>query len=589
MMLFDYLLTILLALPLVAAAVVGLVPAGENGQNTHRVATIASALIFAFSLLIWQGEAFPFMRVATSSLFEIQPWLPSLGIHYAVGTDGLSLTMVILTTFLLLMAVIASWSNITHRHKLYYSMLFIMVTAVLGVFLARDLFLFFLFYELELIPMYLLIAIWGGANRSYASTKFVLYTLFGSVFLLAGILGVYALSIQQGAPLEGVFLFESIKSNLTTISSGMQALLFVAFFIGFAVKLPVVPFHTWLPDAHVEAPTPVSMLLAGILLKMGAYGMLRFCYEFMPEAAMQWSPWVAALAVINIVYTAGIALVQKDLKKLIAYSSVSHMGFVLLGLAAMNPAGFNGAVFVMFAHGIVSAALFMCVGVVYLRTHTRQIADFGGLGANMPAYFFFFMFMSMASLGLPLLISFASETLVFYGAYTSNLFDVVWQDGLFGRALVWNMQVATTVAAIGVVLGAAYLLWMLKRVFFGELPQKWAGLPDLTFSELMVLASLGVLVVAYGFQPQWLVKRFEPWVTSMAMPYTLFEHRQYRLEDGEWLRLDSPQTEILPTSAPLTAAGAKQLSALPHLTPMTEPMTLVMQASEPASSFVHAQ
>lgn len=549
MAIFDYLLTILLALPLVAAGVVALLPAGENGQNTHRVATIASALIFAFSLLIWQGDAFPFVRVATASLFEIQPWLPSLGISYAVGTDGLSLTMVILTTFLLLMAVIASWTNITKRHKLYYSMLFILTTAVLGVFLARDLFLFFLFYELELIPMYFLIAIWGGPNRRYASVKFVLYTLFGSVFLLAGILGIYALSLQQGAPMEGVFLFESVKSNITGISLAAQSLIFLSLFVGFAVKLPVVPVHTWLPDAHVEAPTPVSMLLAGILLKMGAYGMLRFCYEFMPEPAVQWSPWVALLAVINIVYTAGIALVQKDLKKLIAYSSVSHMGFVLLGLASMNPAGFNGAVFVMFAHGIVSAALFMCVGVVYLRTHTRMIADFGGLATKMPAYFFAFLFMAMASLGLPLLISFASETLVFYGAYTSNLFEIVWANGLFGSPVVWNMQLATILSALGVVIGAAYLLWMIKRVFFGKLNEKWAGLPDLSFSEVMVLASLGVLVVAYGLQPQWLVKRFEPWVTAMAMPYSFFEHRQQVFDNDGMHETYSPQQPVVELAA----------------------------------------
>lgn len=577
MVLLDYLLTILLVLPLIGAGVIALLPSGENGENTHRVATIISAIIFAFSLVIWQGEAIPFLRVATSSLFEIQPWLPSLGIHYAVGTDGLSLTMVILTTFLLLMAVIASWSNITKRHKLYYSMLFILITAVLGVFLARDLFLFFLFYELELIPMYFLIAIWGGPNRKYASVKFVLYTLFGSVFLLAAILGIYAVSLQQGAPMAGIFLFDTVKSNLTTVSLAAQSLIFLAFFIGFAVKLPVVPVHTWLPDAHVEAPTPVSMLLAGILLKMGAYGMLRFCYQFMPEAAIEWSPWVAALAVINIVYTAGIALVQKDLKKLIAYSSVSHMGFVLLGLAAMNPAGFNGAVFVMFAHGIVSAALFMCVGVVYLRTHTRMIADFGGLATNMPAYFFAFLFMAMASLGLPLLMSFASETLVFYGAYTSNLFEFVWQNGFFGQPFVWNMQLATILSAIGVVLGAAYLLWMIKRIFFGQLSDKWKALPDLAFSEVMVLASLGVLVVAYGIQPQWLVKRFEPWVTSMAMPYSLFEHRQHTYEDGQWHETLSPQQpdELLAGTSPLATMTSDGESAAKNT-----PMTLVMMAHD---------
>ncbi len=549
---FDYYLTILLILPLLAALAVAIFPEGENGKTSHRVATIGSVIIFGYSLIAWLGGNLP--------LFEIQTWLPSLGITYVVGADGLSLTMVILTTYLLLMAVIASWSSITKRFKLYYSMLFILTTAVLGVFIARDLFLFFLFYELELIPMYFLIAIWGGANRKYASVKFVLYTLFGSVFLLAGILGIFAVTQAQGAPLDSIFQFSAVKANMTTVSLGMQSLIFVAMFVGFAVKLPVVPVHTWLPDAHVEAPTPVSMLLAGILLKMGAYGMLRFCYEFLPEAAIQWSPWVALLAVINIVYTAGIALVQKDLKKLIAYSSVSHMGFVLLGLAAMNPAGFNGAVFVMFAHGIVSAALFMCVGVVYVRTHTRMIADFGGLGKIMPAYFFFFMLMTMASLGLPFLISFASETLVFYGAYTSNLFDV-FLSGAMG-SMHWNMQLATMLSAIGVVLGAAYLLWMLKRVFFGELDAKWAKLPDLRTSEVMVLASLSVLVLVCGFQPQLLIQKFEPWVTEMAMPYRMFDKRMITVGEGD----------VTVTKDAMTATN----------NPADPAMTLVMMANDEA-------
>lgn len=508
---FDHYLTILLLLPLVFAGAIAFVKPDENSRNIHQIGIAGSLVVLLYSALPWFYGSF--------SLYEFTPWLPSLGINYVLGADGLSYTLVILTTFLFFMATMASLTSIAKRVKLYYSMLFILITAIMGVFLARDLFMFFLFYELELIPMYFLIAIWGGPNRSYASVKFVLYTLFGSIFMLAAILGIYVMTAKMGVSAENLFLFDTVKANAQSISLGAQLLIFAGFFIGFSVKLPVVPVHTWLPDAHVEAPTPVSMLLAGILLKMGAYGMLRFCFEFLPEAAHVAAPWIATLAVINIVYTAGIALVQKDLKKLIAYSSVSHMGFVLLGLAALNPMGFNGAVFVMFAHGIVSAALFMCVGVVYNRTHTRMLADFGGLGKPMPAYFFFFLFMAMASLGLPFLISFASETMVFYGAYTSDVFQIVFANELFGLPFVWNMQVATAISAIGVILGAAYLLWMIRRVFFGAMPERWNGLKDLCASEVFVLASLAALVVIYGLQPTWITQRFEPWVTAMTTPY----------------------------------------------------------------------
>lgn len=515
---FDHYLTILLLLPLVFAGIIACIKPNEDSRNIHQVGIAGSLVVLLYSALPW--------FVGSFSLYEFTPWLPSLGINYVVGADGLSYTLVILTTFLFFMATMASLTSIAKRVKLYYSMLFILITAIMGVFLARDLFVFFLFYELELIPMYFLIAIWGGPNRSYASIKFVLYTLFGSIFMLAAILGVYVMTAKSGVATENLFLFDTVKSNLQSVSLAAQLLMFAGFFIGFSVKLPVVPLHTWLPDAHVEAPTPVSMLLAGILLKMGAYGMLRFCFEFMPDAAHVAAPWIATLAVINIVYTAGIALVQKDLKKLIAYSSVSHMGFVLLGLAALNPMGFNGAVFVMFAHGIVSAALFMCVGVVYNRTHTRMLADFGGLGKPMPAYFFFFLFMSMASLGLPFLISFASETMVFYGAYTADVFHIVFAKGLFGSPFVWNMQVATAISAIGVILGAAYLLWMIRRVFFGALPERWTGLNDLCASEVFVLASLTVLVVIYGVQPSWITQRFEPWVTAMTTPYQVIPKQE---------------------------------------------------------------
>ncbi len=505
--------TVLIFLPLILAFIVPLIPEKDGGKNIHYFGIAGSVVLFLYSAFAWNSFVIP--RAETIS------WIPQLGITYALGADGLSLTLVFLTTFLLMMATIASYTSIKTRLKLYYSMLFILTTAVLGVFLARDTFLFFLFWELELIPMYLLIAIWGGPRRDYAAIKFVLYTLFGSVFLVAGLLALYfhAKSLPGVDPTM-LFHFSTVQSsighNLPLLS---QVLIFVALFTTFAVKLPVVPFHTWLPDAHVEAPTPVSMLLAGILLKMGSYGMLRLCFEFLPDAARVAVPYIGLLAVINIVYTAGVALVQTDLKKLIAYSSVSHMGFVLLGLAALNAAGFNGAVFVMFAHGLVSAALFMCVGTLYNRTHTRLIADYGGFGSQTPIIFYFFMFMSLASLGLPFLVSFASETLVFYGAFISNAFKEI---TLLGLTLPWSIQGVTFVSGLGVVIGAAYLLWMLKRVFFGPIQERWTKLQDANASEVFVLATLALLVLAYGVSPQWIMRRFEPDVTGIAKRFEAF-------------------------------------------------------------------
>lgn len=510
----EHYLTLLIAIPLVLALIVPLLPV-QGDSCLHRLGIAGSVILFLFSLLPWLGIVHP---GDLSGMFEIKlNWIPTLGVTYSLAMDGLSQTLVVLTTFLLVMAALASYTSIHQRLRLYYSMLFVLTASVLGVFLSRDLFLFFLFWELELIPMYLLIAIWGGPRRDYASIKFVLYTLFGSVFLVAGVLALYfhARSVAPGA--LDWFHFDMIRhaigQNLPLTS---QVIIFTLLFIAFAVKLPVVPLHTWLPDAHVEAPTPVSMLLAGILLKMGSYGMLRFGFEFLPDAAKVLSPYIALLAVINIVYTAGVALVQADLKKLIAYSSVSHMGFILLGLSALTPFGFNGAVFVMFAHGLVSAALFMCVGTLYNRTHSRAIADYGGFGTQTPVIFYFFMFMSMASLGLPLLISFASETMVFYGAFISRAFSEI---QLFGWVLPWSIQAITMVSGLGVIIGAAYLLWMLKRVFFGPLQERWNALPDASASEVFVLATLALLVLFYGFAPNQIVRYFEPTVTKIADQY----------------------------------------------------------------------
>nr|MBX2859717.1 NADH-quinone oxidoreductase subunit M [Vampirovibrio sp.] len=506
-------LSTVILLPLVFALIVPFLPSGQDNKPVHTFAAAASVLLFLYSC--WQ-----FWLPGANPPAEMMPWLPSLGISYALGTDGLSSAMVVLTTLLLLMAVVASFSNIQKRVKLYYSMVFVLIASVLGVFLARDAFLFFLFWELELIPMYLLIAIWGGPRRDYAAMKFVLYTLFGSVFMVAALLWLYFHARTIGLDPSTLFLFSSLgQSVAVALPMTAQVLIFLGLFIAFGVKLPMVPFHTWLPDAHVEAPTPISMLLAGILLKMGAYGMLQICFGLLPEAARLLAPYIALLAVINILYTAAVALVQKDMKKLIAYSSVSHMGFVLLGLAALNATGFSGAVFVMFSHGIVSAALFMCVGTLYTRTHTRMIADYGGMGAQVPTIFYFFLFMGMASIGLPLLISFAGESLVMYGAFIAESVQSI-DMGILG-VLPWTMQTLTILAAIGIIIGAAYTLWMLQRVFFGEMPEKWNTLKDASLSEVYVLGSLAVLVIFFGLCPASLTEVYSPAVDKLAAKFEL--------------------------------------------------------------------
>lgn len=504
------LLSWIIFLPLLFTLPLPFLPEGHKGKTLHTYAIAASGLLLVLTLIGWLGWV-PLSPVNTS-------WLPQLGIRYAVGSDGLTSTLMVLTAFLVLMATIASITNITERIRQYYFFVFTLTTAIMGVFAARDLFLFFVYWELELIPMYFLIATWGGARRDYAALKFVLYTLFGSVFMLAAILGLYFFAHQASPTADGLFLFDTLRQVALSPAFGLtgQILAFLGFFIMFAVKLPIVPFHTWLPDAHGEAPTPISMLLAGILLKMGAYGLMRFCFGFFPDAAQALVPYLSILAVINIVYTGSIALVQTDLKRLVAYSSVSHMGFVLLGLCALNAIGFQGAIFVMISHGVISAAMFMSVGTLYLRTHTRAIAEYGGFAAQTPAIFYFFLLMAMASLGLPLLMGFPAETLVFYGAFVSRAFTEV---VIGSNTLPWTIQGITVVAALGVIIGAAYLLWMVRRVFFGPIADKWKSLPDIFASETVVLGSLAAMVLLFGFVPQWLGAKFESISQELAEMY----------------------------------------------------------------------
>jgi len=466
-------LTIITFLPLLGAIVTALIP----GRN-ERAVKFSAAGFSLVALLLSLVVAVQFDPSKSGLQFvEKLPWIPQLGVSYFVGIDGLNLPMVVLTTLLTLLAVLASW-NIKPNPKEYFALILLLEVGILGVFVSLDLLLFFLFWEVELIPMYLLIAKWGGPRREYAAIKFVLYTLAGSALMLTGILALYYAS---GA--KTFDMFELAKTPYATLyGAAFQTVVFFLLWTGFAIKLPVFPFHTWLPDAHVEAPTAVSVILAGVLLKMGGYGMIRINMSLLPGAAREYAWLLGTLAVISIIYGAGLSMVQNDLKKMVAYSSVSHMGYVLLGFAALTSLSVNGAMLQMFTHGTITGLLFLLVGVIYDKAHTRQISDFGGLATKMPFYAVLFTMAGLASLGLPGMSGFVAEFLVFVGSFAS---------------LPW----LTAIGAAGIVITAGYLLWMIQRVFFGPLVPKWAHLEDARGLEAVPLVCLMAVVILVGVYP----------------------------------------------------------------------------------------
>jgi NADH-quinone oxidoreductase subunit M len=419
-------------------------------------------------------------------------FIAPMGSWFRIGVDGISLPLVFLNCLLTFLAVVISW-NFELRPQLYFTLLLFLQTAVTGVFVSLDLFVFFLFWELELAPMYLLIGIWGGPRRQYAAMKFIVYTVTGSAFMLVGIL---ALFFTTGL---GTFDLFRIADGARALPIALQVLFFVLLYIAFAVKVPIFPFHTWLPDAHVEAPTPVSVLLAGVLLKMGGYGLIRLCVTILPEAAQQLVPILVGLAVINVLYGACVALAQinGDLKKMIANSSISHMGYVILGLAALTPTGIEGAVMQMFTHGTITALLFMMVGLVYDRTHTRMIPEMSGLAARMPFIATGFVMAGLASLGLPGMNGFIGEFLVFVGAFN-----------------VWPLP--TILAAFAIVLTAGYITWMLLKVFFGPLGPRWGHLTDATPREIFAVATLLVVIIGVGVYPSSVVDMIAVGVAPIA-------------------------------------------------------------------------
>jgi NADH-quinone oxidoreductase subunit M len=427
-------------------------------------------------------------------------WIPTPNIHYHLGIDGISLWLVVLTTFLTPLCVLISWQSIQERVKEFFILLLVLETALIGVFVSLDLFLFYFFWEATLIPMALLIGVYGHGRRVYAAVKFFLYTMIASMFMLAAILWLYA----KTSTFDFLTIQSAIRNGGVDGFAAAAPWLFLGFFIAFAVKVPLFPFHTWLPDAHVEAPTAGSVLLAAVLLKMGTYGMLRFNLGLFPEQSHLNAPWIAVLALIGIVYGALVAMVQPNMKKLIAYSSISHLGFVVLGIFSFTQAGLNGAMFVMLAHGISTGALFMLAGIIYERRHTYEISQFGGLATPMPVYSTFFLFIVLASVGLPLLNGFIGEFLVLSGAFQAH----VW----------WGV-----VGATGVIWSACYLFWMYQRVFFGTIKHaENSSLSDLATRERVALWPTAVVALAMGVAPLLWLNAIDPAVHGVLVPFTQF-------------------------------------------------------------------
>jgi NADH-quinone oxidoreductase subunit M len=496
----DYLLSLVTFIPAMAALILAVFLRGEDAaanRNAKWVAMFATVATFLWSLFILvrfdpSNPGFQFV--------EEVPWL--LGLQYKMGVDGISVLFVMLTTFMMPLVIAASW-NVTTRVKEYMIAFLLLETLMLGVFMALDLVLFYLFFEAGLIPMFLIIGIWGGANRIYASFKFFLYTFLGSVLMLVAMVGmfVYAGTTDIEQLLVHEFSYEDFSVLGIHVVGGLQTLLFLAFFASFAVKMPMWPVHTWLPDAHVQAPTAGSVVLAAILLKMGGYGFLRFSLPMFPVGAEVLTPMVLWMSAIAIVYTSLVALVQEDMKKLIAYSSVAHMGFVTMGIFAGNQQGVDGAIFQMLSHGFISGALFLCVGVIYDRMHTRDIDAYGGLVTRMPAYALIFMLFTMANVGLPGTSGFVGEFLTLMAVFQVN---------------TWVAAVATT----GVIFSAAYALWLYRRVVMGDLiKESLKSITDMTRREKWIFAPLVAMTLLLGVYPALVLDIIGPSVAALVDNY----------------------------------------------------------------------
>ncbi len=492
----PYILSLVTFAPLMGALFLSLMP--RRDRDIRIISLVVSLLTFVLSLHL----PVYFRRPQLGFQYEInKQWIVSPNIHYHMGIDGISLWLVVLTTFLTPLCVLISWKSVHDRVKEFFILLLILETALIGVFTSLDLFLFYFFWEATLIPMALLIGVFGHERKVYAAVKFFMYTMIASVFMLAGILWLYAHT--------GTFDFVTIREQIHSIPQFPAAAqwLFLGFFIAFAVKVPLFPFHTWLPDAHVEAPTAGSVLLAGVLLKMGTYGMLRFNLGLFPEQSRHNAPWIVVLALIGIIYGALVALVQPNMKKLIAYSSVSHLGFVVLGIFSFTQAGLNGAVFVMLAHGISTGALFMLAGLLHERRHTYEISEYGGLASIMPVYAASFLFIVLASVGLPLMNGFIGEFLVLSGAFQAR--------AVYG-----------ILAATGVIWSAGYLLWMYQRVFYGKVTkERNNSLADMSGFEKSAVWPCVAAALVMGVAPIMWLGAIDPAVQAALTPFAQIASR----------------------------------------------------------------
>ena len=519
------LLSLIMFTPLVGAVLLLFV----SKPNTIRwVANGFAMLGFLVSLPLWfwldtTGPDWQFV--------ERHDWIPSIGAEYFLGVDGFSTLLILLATLIGAIAVLSSWTAITERVKEYYIFLLVLQTGMIGAFVALDFLLFFVFWEVMLVPMYFLIGIWGSANRLYSAIKFFLFTLVGSVIMLLGILAVYFYNYD----ITGVYTFDITRFHELNMPFEYQWWVFLAFFLGFAVKVPMFPFHTWLPDAHTDAPTAGSVILAAVLLKMGTYGFIRFSLPILPEATLVFVPWVVGLSIVGIIYGALVAMAQSDWKRLVAYSSVSHMGLVTLGIFALTPVGITGSILQQINHGISTGALFLIVGIVYERRHTREISEYGGLSKVMPAFAVVFAVMMMSSIGLPTLNGFIGEVLILQGIFVVNMW--------------W-----AAAAASGIVLGAAYMLWLYQRTMFGTVDNpKNENLPDLNLREWATFTPLLILAVWIGLYPKPFLDRLETSVDHvMARVNSVYGPRnvlrdesQEAAEPPELLTLDGDVPDVI--------------------------------------------
>ncbi len=497
-------LSIITFLPILGMVIVLSLPK-EQQQNVKITTLVITSIQLILAVLLLANYNYGLAGINDPSSFQFVEkarwieisglsWIGTIKIDYFLGVDGLSMPMVLLTAIITFIATLSSW-KIDKSVKGYFALFLLLDTAMMGVFVSLDFFLFYVFWELMLLPMYFLIGIWGGPRKEYAAIKFFIYTLVGSVFMLLVMIGLYFSTkeiMPDGSQVYTFNLLAMMNPN-NYVSTGILSPLnpnnlrfvaYIALFAGFAIKIPMFPFHTWLPDAHVEAPTPISVILAGVLLKMGTYGILRISYPIFPNITRELMWYIALFGMINIIYGALVALAQKDFKKLIAYSSVSHMGYVLLGMASLSTVGINGAIFQMFNHGTITAMLFLIVGVIYDRAHTRGIYEFGGMANQMPVYTGFVTVAFFAAIGLPSLSGFISEAMVFLGSFGTE-----------------TIRVLAMISTLGILLGAAYMLWTLQRIFFGKFNEKWSNLPDLDFREYAMLVPLAIIVIFLGIYP----------------------------------------------------------------------------------------